>query len=176
MNTAILIFGVLFFAALSLYNLIHSFKHKKSYLPSVIGLLMCLMTVFVLYDKLIVGAFLSVIILLLVIFSSSTIFGIRKRSFLKAIDGVDITSTFSAMHILDVRFWAVYALKNGVKKAAVGYSLSQAVFLIVILAIVTFVFPSHMTFYFWTPFIFVAFGMGWREYNIIFREFCESKK
>ena len=79
------------------------------------------------------------------------------------------------MHILDIRFWAAYALKNGAKKAAVGYSLSQTVFLIIVLAIVTFVFPSHMKFHLWIPFIFIVFVMGWREYNKIFQEFCESK-
>ncbi|MDA0524879.1 hypothetical protein [Methanococcoides alaskense] len=175
MNTAFIIFGILFFAALSLYNLIHSFKHKKSYLPSIFGFLICLSTALVLYEQPLMGGFVFLIILLLAILSSRTILAIRKSSLLKAIDGVEITSTFSTMHILDIRFWAAYALKNGAKKAAIGYSLSQTGLLLLVLAIVMLVSPSYMKFHVWMPFVFVSFVMGLRDSNEVFREFCGSK-
>lgn len=175
MDKAILIFGIIFFAALSLYNMIHSAKHKKSYLPSVFGLLMALATALILFDRPILGGFAFVIMLLLAIFSSGKIFGIRKRSFLKAIEEVDINSTFSLRYIVDIRYWAVYALKNGSKKAAVGYSLSQTGLTAFVLVIVTYASPIATKFIVWIPLIFIVFVMGLREYNIIFKEFCESK-
>ncbi|NPE27736.1 hypothetical protein HNV12_07095 [Methanococcoides sp. SA1] len=176
MNETILIIGIIFFAAISLYNLVHSIKHKKSYLPTVFGILMALATALILFDQLIIGGFAFVIIFLLAIFSSGKMFNIRKRSFLKAIDMVDINSTFSLRHIIDIRYWAVYALKNDPKKAALGYSLAQTASISLVLA--TFLYVSnadaHLAMY--VPFLFILFLMNVREYDIIFQEFCESKK
>ncbi|ABE52450.1 hypothetical protein [Methanococcoides burtonii] len=175
MDEAILIIGIIFFAAISLYNLVHSIRHKKSYLPSVFGILMALATALILFDRPLIGGFAFVIIFLLAIFSSGKIFGIRKRSFLKAMEGVEINSKFSLRYVTNIKYWAAYALNNGPKKAAVGYSLIQTVLIALVLVIFTYVFPRPTNFLTLVPFILVLFLMSLREYVIIFKEFNESK-
>lgn len=175
MDEAILIIGIIFFAAISLYNLVHSIKHKKSYLPSVFGILMALATALILFDRPIIGGFAFVIILLLAIFSSGKIFGIRKQSFLKAMDDVDINSTFSIRHVTNIKYWAAYALKNGPNKAAWGYSLVQFGLIALVLVILISDSSSNINFLIFGPFILVSFLMNLREYVIIFKEFYDSK-
>lgn len=171
----ILLFGIVFFAFITIYNLLHSIRNKTSYLPSVFGSLVVIATVLIYFDRVLVVSFIFIIMLLLAIFSSKTIFNIRKRSLEKAMEGVEITSSFPARDIINIRYWGPYAFKNGPKKAALLYTLIQTVFLALILFLFTLIPSSHVQFHLWIPFLLMSFVLGLREANIVLREFCESK-
>ncbi|WP_445474994.1 hypothetical protein ACT9XH_11670 [Methanococcoides methylutens] len=171
----ILILGLIFFALMTLYNLTKALKEKTSYLPAIFGLLMFLSTLLILLGQALIGSFGFIIILLLSLFYSKTISDMRMKQFMKGMEGVENIYSPALKDIFNLRFWGVYALKKGPRKAAIGYSLLQTCFVIFMLVVMNLFLDISMRMIFLSPFAIVMFLAGWREYESVFRKYSEQQ-
>lgn len=171
----ILISGLVFFALMTLYNLKKAILEETSYLPVIFGLLMFASTLLILLGQALVGSFGFIILLLLALFYSKTISDMRMRQFMKGMVGIDATSSPALRDILNLRFWGIYALKKGPRKAAIGFSLLQTCFVIFMLGVMNLFLDNFMNMTFLAPFAIVMFLAGWREYESVFRKYSEQQ-
>lgn len=171
----ILISGLVFFALMTLYNLKKAVNEGTSYLPAIFGILMFASTLLILLGQALIGSFGFIIILLLVLFYSKTISEMRMRQFMKGMEGIDPTSSPALKDILNLRFWGVYALNKGPRKAAIGFSLLQTCFVIFMLGALNLLLDNFMKITFLAPFAIVMFLAGWREYESVFRKHSEQQ-
>lgn len=173
--STILILGLLFFAVMTLYNLAKALKEKTTYLPAIFGFLMFISTLLIMFDQALIGGFALVIVFLLSLFYSKTISDIRRGQFLKGMEGIEDISSPALKDIFSLRFWGAYALKEGPRKAAIGYSLFQAGFMVFFFGVMALFSDFSLNMSFLVPFIIVIFVVGWREYEVIFRKYSEQQ-
>ncbi|MEL4306247.1 hypothetical protein [Methanococcoides sp. LMO-2] len=171
----ILILGLAFFAIMTLYNLRKAIREKTSYLPAIFGFLMFTSTLLILLGQALIGGFGFLIILLLALFYSKTISEMRMRQFMKGMEGIDPTSSPALKDILNLRFWGIYSLKKGPRKAAIGFSLLQTCFVIFMLVAMSLFLDNFMKITFLAPFAIVMFLAGWREYESVFMKYSEQQ-
>lgn len=171
----ILILGLLFFAVMTIYNLVKAVKDKTSFLSAIFGFLMFLSTLLIILDQVLIGGFALVIVFLLALLNFRTISDVRMRNFLKAMEGIEDISSPALRDIFGLRFWGVYALKKGPRKAAIGYSLFQTGFLILFFVVLMAITDYSMSLNFVIPALIVIFVMGWREFEVIFRIYSEQQ-
>ncbi|WP_440953232.1 hypothetical protein [Methanococcoides sp. FTZ1] len=172
---SILILGLIFFAVMILYNLKKAVTENGSYLGATFGLLMFISTLLILLGHTLVGSFGFIIILLLSLFYSKTISEIRMKQFMKGMEGVEYISSPALRDIFNLKFWGVYAMKIGARKAAIGCSLFQTSFVIFMLGVMDRFLKSPMEMTFLVPFAIVMFLAGWREYESVFRKYSEQQ-
>ncbi|WP_135609899.1 hypothetical protein [Methanococcoides sp. AM1] len=173
--STILILGILFFALMTLYNLKKAVREKTSYLPAIFGFLMFISTLLILLGQPLIGSFGFVIILLLSLFYSKTISDMRMRQFMKGMEGIEDISSPALRDILNLRFWGVYAMKEGPRKAAFGCSLFQTGFMFFIFVVMTLFSDISLNMLVLVPAAIVIFVMGWYEYESIFRKYSEQQ-
>ncbi|MGM0771079.1 MAG: hypothetical protein ACQESU_05670 [Halobacteriota archaeon] len=171
----VLISGLVFFALMALYNLKKATREEISYLPGIFGILMFASTLLVLLGQALIGSFGFIIILLLALFYSKTISDMRMRQFMKGMESIDSTSSTALKDIFNLRFWGVYALKKGPRKAAIGFSLLQTCFVIFMLGCMSLFLDIFMKITFLAPFAIMMFLAGWREYESVFRKYSEQQ-
>ncbi|UGV40252.1 hypothetical protein J7W08_09155 [Methanococcoides orientis] len=160
---------------MTLYNLKKATSEETSYLPAIFGLLMFASTLLILLGQALIGSFGFIIILLLALFYSKTISEMRMSQFMKGMEGIETTSSPALKDILNLRFWAVYALNKGSRKAAFGCSLFQAGFMFFIFVLMTSFSDIYLNMLVLVPAAIVIFVMGWYEYESIFRKYSEQQ-
>ena len=84
----------------------------------------------------------------------------RMRQFMKGMEGIEATSSPALRDILNLRFWGVYALNKGPRKAAIGFSLLQTCFVIFMLGAMNLFLDTSMRMIFLAPFAIVMFLAG----------------
>ncbi len=138
----VLIFGVLFFASLTLFNVYLAIKRKESFAPAIVGFFMMLMAVFFYFDKFLYGFISSAVSIVVAIVKSSEVSKSLDKQIKQEMEKTDIKEPLKIRDFLTWKGWVKIAMRQGAEKAALVYALVLAVGVVIVWSLLINFFPE----------------------------------
>ncbi|NOR48184.1 MAG: hypothetical protein GQ533_09110 [Methanosarcinaceae archaeon] len=162
----ILLFGILFFAFMTLYNLKIAIKQKKDFIPAIIGFLFTLMVLLVYFKQIFYGlmcitviAVISIIYLVKVMLKPSELSKSWGEKISKELEKKGCKDPLKLKDFLRWRGFAKIAVKYGAKKAAFFYASFIVASISLLLLFFCVIFPevAQISLGEWISFIAIGF-------------------
>lgn len=145
MAKEILIFGILFFGFMTVYNLIISIRRKESFTPAIIGFLMTSGVLLIFFGRALYGSALFIIALIVAVMNRGETLKIPERKLLQELENIDNKEHIKLSDFLSgQKAWAKLIIKHGAKRAAVFYGLYMAICSTIVLWLFSWGFPADV--------------------------------
>ncbi|MCX9010179.1 MAG: hypothetical protein OIN66_03550 [Candidatus Methanoperedens sp.] len=139
----VLIFGILFFASLTLFNVFLAIKRKESFAPAIVGFFMMLMALFFYFDKFLYGFMSFAVSVIVAVVKYNEASKTLERQFKQEIEKTDITEPLKIRDFLTWKGWVKIAMRKGAEKAALVYALFLAAVAVIVWLLLINLFPPE---------------------------------
>jgi drug/metabolite transporter (DMT)-like permease len=170
MAKEILIFAIVFFGFMTVYNLIISIRRKESFTPAIVSFLMTSGVSLIFFGRDLYGSALFVIAMIVALMNRSTTLKIPERKLLQELENVDNKEHIKPSDFLSgQKVWAKLIIKHGAKRAAVFYGLYIAICSTIVLWLFSWGFPEDVPpDWYWLEFIVIISALFYYHQRKIF--------
>lgn len=172
MAKEILIFGILFFGFMTVYNLIISIRRKESFTPAIVSFLMTSGVLLIFFGQALCGSALFIIALIVAVMNRSETLKIPERKLLQELENIDNEEHIKLSDFLSgQKVWAKLIIKHGAKRAALFYSLYMAICSTIVLWLFSWGFPADVQLdWHWLEFIVIISALFYYHQRKIFEK------
>lgn len=177
MMKEILIFGILFFALMTVYNLIVSIRRKESFMPAIVGFFMTLVALLIFFEQFLYATLFFIALVIVAVVKRSETSKILEGKISQELEKIDSKEPLKLKDFLGWKGWAKIALKHGAKKAAFFYASFVAIGIILIWLLFCAIFPEdvQLGWSWWACFIVTSSTLIYYEYSKIFKKALKGK-
>ena len=177
MMKEILIFGILFFALMTVYDLIVSIRRKESFMPAIVGFFMTLVALLIFFEQFLYATLFFIALVIVAVVKRSETSKILEGKISQELEKIDSKEPLKLKDFLGWKGWAKIALKHSAKKAAFFYASLVAIGIILIWLLFCVIFPEdvQLGWSWWACFIVTSFTLIYYEYSKIFKKALKGK-
>ncbi len=161
-------FGMIFFASMTLYNLVLATKRKGSFIPAIISFLMTLAVFFSFMEMPVLGFLFFIAGLLLAVVKSSKLSKIREEKILNELEKIDCKTSIRINDFLTWKAWAKIIVKYGAKRAALFYTFFVVLIGTMIWLVFGIIYPGFLKLTSWLTYFAVILLLFYYDFSKIF--------
>ncbi len=159
MTKEVLIFGILFFAFMTMFNIFMAIKRKHSFTPAIVAFFMALAAVLFYFGQFLYGFISFAISVIVAVVKSNETSRALEKQFSQELEKTNIKEPLRIRDFLFWRGWVKVALRFGAKKAAMFYALFVVGIAIVIWSLFIILFPASFEDLF-KKYLYLYAGLG----------------